>query len=150
MKKFEFRLGALLRLRDTQLALEKNKLQLMFAERQKLENNLNSIGQERVESEKWIQGMSAPNSADLRSLSAFLLGSKAREATLHQALQACNQDIVAQRQRTMRAERNQKLLLNLKDKQKESWTKDFDKELESIAEEAHRSRSHAAKQASQT
>ena len=98
--------------------MEKNRLQQLFAERTKLENNLRSIGDERQESSAWIQGMAQPRSGDLRALSAFLLGSKAREATLRQAIESCDQDIAEQRQRTIRAERNQKLLINLKTKQK--------------------------------
>jgi flagellar biosynthesis chaperone FliJ len=136
LKKFEFRLASVLRLRETQLEIEKNRLQQLFAERKKLENNFRSIGEERLESEKWIQQMANPTSTDLRSLSAFLLGSKAREATLREMIKGCDEDIAAQRKRTLLAERNQKLLLNLKSKQKAGWQHEFDKELEEVAQEA--------------
>ncbi len=139
MKKFEFRLGSVLRVRAAQLAIEQNKLQQIFAERKKLENNLKSIGEERMESEKWIQGLNGATSADLRALSAFLLGSKARESTLRQAIQSCDEDIAEQRQRTLRAERNEKLLLNLKSKKHAEWQQEFDKELEAVAQEAWQS-----------
>jgi hypothetical protein len=119
--------------------VEKNRLQHLFAEHTKLERNLRSISEERQESSAWIQGMAQPSSGDLRALSAFLLGSKAREATLRQALESCDQDIAEQRQRTVRAERNQKLLLNLRTKQRAEWQHDFDKELEEVAQEAWQS-----------
>jgi flagellar export protein FliJ len=139
LKKFEFRLASVLRLRETQLMIEKNKLQQLFAERAKVENNLKSIAEERQESSTWIQGLASPGSADLRALSAFLLGSKAREARLQQALIGAEELIAAQRQRTLLAERNQKLLDNLKTKQRAEWQREFDKELETVAQEAWQS-----------
>jgi flagellar export protein FliJ len=136
LKKFEFRLASVLRLRETQLEIEKNRLHDLFAERSRLQKKLISLGEERTASEKWLQSMAEPTSADLRSLSAFLLGSKSREATLQHSIQSCHEDIARQRKRTVVAERNQKLLLNLRAKQKEGWQKEFDKELEEVAQEA--------------
>jgi flagellar export protein FliJ len=146
VKKFEFRLASVLRLRETQLTIEKNRLQQLFAERAKLEKNLKSIADERKESAEWIQGMAAPTSGDLRALSAFLLGSKAREATLQQAIESCDGDIAEQRQRTLLAERNQKLLLNLKTKRRSEWQQEFDKELEAVAQEAWQSAARSKRQ----
>lgn len=139
MKKFEFRLASVLRLRETELSIEKNKLQQLFAERAKLEKNLASINRERQESAAWLQQTSSPTSADLRALSAFLLGSKAREATLQQAIESCNADIAEQQQRALRAERNNKLLLKLKSKKRAEWQREFDHELEIVAQEAWQS-----------
>jgi hypothetical protein len=68
-----------------------------------------------------------------------LLGSKAREARLQQALIGAEELIAAQRQRTLLAERNQKLLDNLKTKQRAEWQREFDKELETVAQEAWQS-----------
>ena len=141
MKKFEFRLASVLRLRETQLTIEKNKLQQLFAERTKLEKNLASVAAERLESAAWLQQMPAATSADLRSLSAFLLGSKARETTLRKAIESCTADIEEQRQQTLLAERNQKLLLNLKTKRRQEWQQAFDQELEQVAQEAWQSAS---------
>ncbi len=146
MKKFEFRLASVLRLRETQLAVEKNKLQQLFAERAKLQKTLAAIAEERERAEAWIQAASDATSGDLRVLSAFLLGSKSRETTLLQALQGCDSDIAQQRQRALQAERNQKLLLNLKDKQKSEWQAEFDKELESVAQEAWQSAARSKRQ----
>jgi flagellar export protein FliJ len=139
MKKFDFRLAAVLRLRETQLAIQKNKLQQLFAERAKLEKHLISIAEERSESESWIQAMPNPTSADLRAFAAFLLGSKSREKMLRQSIESCESEITEQRQRTMLAERAEKLLLKLKDKQKSEWQIEFDKELEEVAQEAWQS-----------
>ncbi len=146
MKKFEFRLASVLRLRETQLEIEKNKLQRLFTERSKLEKTLLSLGEERTTSEKWLQSMQSPTSADLRSLSAFLLGSKAREAGLQHSLQGCNEDIAEQRQRTLLAERNLKLLENMRNKQKSVWQQEFDKELEAVAQEAWQSAARSKSQ----
>jgi len=146
VKRFEFRLASVLRLRETQLEIEKNKLQRLFQERRKLEKILSSLAEERTASELWIQNMASPGSADLRALSAFLLGSKSREASLQHSLQSCNEDIAEQRQRTLLAERNLKLLLNLRNKQKSGWQSEFDKELEAIAQEAWQSAARSKQQ----
>jgi len=146
VKKFEFRLAAVLRLRETQLEIEKNKLQRLFHERRKLENTISTLGQERTAAEVWLQNMESASSADLRALSAFLLGSKSREAGLQHSLQGCNEDIAEQRQRTLLAERNLKLLVNLRTRQKAGWQNEFDKELESIAQEAWQSAARSKQQ----
>jgi len=125
--------------------IEKNKLQQLFAERAKLEKHLRSVADERRESATWIQGVAAPTSGDLRALSAFLLGSKARETTLSQAIESCEAEIGEQRQRTLLAERNQKLLINLKSKQRVEWQHEFDKELETVAQEAWQSAARTKK-----
>lgn len=139
MKKFEFRLDTVLRLRDVQVGIEKNKLQQLLTERAKLEKSLQSIADERKESATWVQAMPGATSSDLRALSAFLLGSKARESTLKQAIDSCNGDITDQRRQTLLAERNQKLLLKLKDKRRVEWQAEFDKELDIVAQEAWQS-----------
>ncbi len=146
MKKFEFRLASVLRLRETQLEVEKNRLHHLFSERNRMAENLRAIGQERTESEQWIQQMASPTSAELRSLSAFLLGSKAREATLQHSIRRCDEEIAEQRRRTLAAERNQKLLVNLRAGQKSAWQQEFDKEIEAVAQEAWQSAARSKKQ----
>jgi flagellar export protein FliJ len=144
VKKFEFRLAAVLKLRDTQLTIEKNKLQQLFAERQKLEKNLASIEAERNESLAWIQTHASAGSADLRALSAFLLGSQARQAMVKHAIESCQAEIEEQQSRTLAAERARKLLLNLRDQRRAEWQKDFDKELEAVAQDAWQSAARSA------
>jgi flagellar export protein FliJ len=143
VKKFDFALESVLRLRQTQLTIQRNKLQQLFAERSKLERNLTSITDERAESSSWIQGFPGTTSSDMRAFSAFLLGSKSRETMLRHAIEICEADIVDQRARTLTAERNQKLLLNLKAKKRFEWQVDFDRELEQTAQEVWQSVAHS-------
>ncbi len=139
MKKFEFRLASVLRLRETRLAAEKIKLQELLAERERLQESLDSYEKEQKDALAWVHNTQGANSADLRALSAFQLGSKARRATVQRAIQSCETDIQEQRFRLMQAERNQKLLLKLKEKRLASWQYDADRELEIIAQEAWQS-----------
>jgi flagellar export protein FliJ len=139
VKKFEFRLASVLRLRETRLAAEKIKLQELLAERERLQKNLETYEKEQKDAVAWVQNTPDANSADLRALSAFLLGSKARRNTIQQAIEGCAVDIQEQRARLMQAERNQKLLLKLKDKRLAAWQYDADRELEIIAQEAWQS-----------
>ncbi len=139
MKKFNFRLESVLRLRETQLNIQKNRLQQLLAECAKLERNLSSIAEERREAATWVGNLSVATSSDMRALSAFVLGSKSRESTLRQAIEGCEADIADQRGRTMIAERNRRLLLNLKSRKQMEWQKEFEKELEHTAQEAWQS-----------
>lgn len=142
MKKFEFRLESVLRLRDAQLTVQTNKLQQLLAEEAQLQRNLLSIADERKEAAAWIHRLSGATSAEMKAFSAFLLGSKSRESMLRQAIQSCEEDIAKQRGRTLLARRNQKLLLKLKSKRRFEWQAEFNKELEEIAQQAWQAAVH--------
>ncbi len=136
MKKFEFRLASVLRLRQTQLDAEKVKLQKLHAERSRLENTLAAIEAQRSSSLSWIQASALVDSSDVRALSAFLAGAGARKQSLLQAIAGCEKDIEEQRLHVLAAERNHKLLEKLKERKFTMWKADADRELEIIAQEA--------------
>jgi flagellar export protein FliJ len=136
MKKFEFRLASVLRLRQTQLDAEKTKLQKLHAERTRLENALAAIDAQRSSSLEWVKTSALVESNDVRALSAFLAGAGARKESLRQAIAGCDKDIEEQRLRVLAAERNHKLLEKLKERKFSAWQAEFNRELEIIAQEA--------------
>jgi flagellar export protein FliJ len=136
MKKFEFRLASVLRLRQTQLDAEKVKLQKLHAERSRLENTLAAIDAQRSSSLAWVQAAPLIESTDVRALSAFLAGAGARKESLRQAIAGCDREIEEQRLHVLAAERNHKLLEKLKERKFSVWQADVDRELEIIAQEA--------------
>jgi flagellar export protein FliJ len=146
MTKFQFRLDTVLRLRELELRVEKEKLNQMLAERTRLERSLVSVAEERAEAHAFVRTRPDAGSTEFRALSAFLLGSDARAAALRASIQRLEQVIAAQQARVLVADRNERLLLKLKEKKRAEWTAENDRELETLAQEAwlstHRASPH--------
>lgn len=136
MTKFQFRLDTVLRLRELELRLEREKLNQLLAERTRLERSLVSVAEERVEAHAFVRTCPSAGSTEFRALSAFLLGSDARAAALRGSIQRLEQAISEQRVRVLAADRKERLLLKLKDKRLAEWRAENDRELETLAQEA--------------
>jgi flagellar export protein FliJ len=136
MTKFQFRLDAVLRLRELELTVEREKLDQLLAERTRLERSLVSVAEERAEAHAFVRTRPDGGSTEFRALSAFLIGSDARAAALRQSIERLEQAIAGQRARVLVADRNERLLLKLKDKKLLEWRADNDRELETLAQEA--------------
>jgi len=136
MTKFQFRLDAVLRLRELELRVEREKLDQLLAERTRLERSLFSVAEERAEAHAFVRTRPDAGSTEFRALSAFLLGSDARAAALRGSIQRLEQGIAGQRARVLAADRNERLLLKLKDKKLAEWRADHDRELETLAQES--------------
>jgi flagellar export protein FliJ len=136
MTKFNFRLAAVLRLREIELRVEREKLERLLAERARLERSLASVAEERVEAHAFVRSRPDSGSTEFRALSAFLLGSDARAAALRESIQRLEQPISGQRVRVLAADRNERLLLKLKDKKLAEWRAAEDRELETLAQES--------------
>ncbi|HEY3939202.1 MAG TPA: hypothetical protein VGL97_17355 [Bryobacteraceae bacterium] len=135
MQKFNFRLASVLRLREMKLAMEREKLQGLLNEAARLERSLAGLLDERKEALAFVQSHPEESHAGLRALSAFMLGSEARAAMLRDSLQGTQRLIADQRQRVMAADRNERLLLKLKEKKLADWRRQNDLELEALAQE---------------
>jgi flagellar biosynthesis chaperone FliJ len=138
MTKFHFRLASVLRLREVQLAVEEEKLQLLLAELARMERSLTAMSEERRAALAFVQKQTAVGHAELRALSAFLLGTGARAAQLRETIQQTKGLAAEQRQRVTLAQRNERLLLKLKDAKLSEWQAQYDRELEAVAQETWR------------
>jgi len=136
MKKFEFRLESALRLRLTQLEGEKMKLQALLAEDQRLRIALSELDSERRKASSTLQTSAEISALDVRALSAFMIGAEARRNNLSKQIGRQSHLIAEGRTRVMLAERNVKLLENLKNKRRSEWQAEWDRELESNAQQA--------------
>lgn len=136
MTKFRFRLAAVLRLREIELRVEREKLDQLLAERAKLERSLASVAEERIEAHAFVRSRPDAGSTELRALSAFLLGSNARAAALRGSIERLEQTIAGQRARVLLADRNERLLLKLREKRLAEWRAEHDRELETLAQES--------------
>ena len=135
MKKFEFRLDSALRWRDTQLQVERGKLNALLAEEAKMKDSLETLGSERRSA---LQCLAKEQifSIDLRSLSSYLVGAEARATMLQEQIRKRRQSVAEQRDRVVQAERNVKLLLKLREKRQLDWKAGFEREIEANAEES--------------
>jgi flagellar biosynthesis chaperone FliJ len=136
MKKFEFRLDAALRWRNTQLQLERAKLQKLLGEEQRLKGNLQSLLNEKQTALSELQAAGHLHSSDLRNVSVYLVGADARACLLREEITKCAKPIQQQRQRLLEAERNVRLLEELRDKRYGEWKHAFDQEIDGVAEES--------------
>jgi flagellar export protein FliJ len=135
MTKFHFPLASVLRLREMQLAAEEEKLQMLLAELSRKERSLAAMAEERAAAILFVQNQTGTGNAELRALSAFLLGTGARAAQLRDSIQRVKTMISEQRQRVTAAQRNERLLVKLKDAKFSEWRKECDRELEVAAQE---------------
>lgn len=135
MKKFEFRLDSVLRWRDTQLQLERAKLQGLLADETRLKAGLETIATERRAAIEHIS-RNQVDSLDLRSLSSYMVGAEARTNMLRDQIRKRSAAVQQQRERVVLAERNVKLLVKLKEKRHMEWHADFNREIEAAAAES--------------
>ena len=135
MKKFEFRLDSVLRWRDTQLQLERGKLNALLSDEAKLRDSLETLASERRSA---LQCLAKEQlfSLDLRSLSSYLVGAEARATMLQEQIRKRSQSVAEQRDRVVHAERNVKLLLKLREKRQLEWKTGIEREIEANAEES--------------
>ena len=136
MKKFEFRLDAALRWRNTQLQLERVKLQKLLSEEQRLKANLQSLLDERQAALIELQSSAQIQASDLRTMSAYLLGVDARVHLSRGEIAKYAGPIAQQRRNLLKAERNVRLLEKLREDRYSEWKHEFDKEIEQGAEES--------------
>jgi flagellar export protein FliJ len=135
MTKFYFRLASVLRLREMQLEAEEEKLQILLHEVAQKERALAAMSQERTAAVDFVQQQTGVGHTELRALSAFLLGTSSRAARLRESIERTKNMADEQRQRVIAARRNERLLVKLKDAKTLEWRAQYDRELETQAQD---------------
>lgn len=136
MKNFQFRLAGALRLRETQAQVEQSRLTQLIAEEQKIKNFLAALEHERRSEVSRLHGASEVAASELRALSSFLVGMEARTLDLQNALAKQARIVQEQRIRLLRAQRNVRLLIKLREKKLREWTAEAEREIENVAQDA--------------
>ena len=136
MQKFRFRLDSVLRLRALRLSIERDKLGKAVAEVTRVEQMIAALSAERTAAIEFVKNEPGAGNTELRALSAFLLVYEGRVAKLQSTLQAARVRLAEQRQRVISADRDERLLIKLKAKQKADWQIGADHELEVLAQES--------------
>lgn len=136
MKRFEFRLDSVLRLRELQLERERAELQRLVGEQRRLESDLEAIRRERQQAKSFVYEQGNLENAELRTMSAFLLGLDARTGVIRGRLEEIARSVEQQRQVAIAAERKVRLLEKLRERKLEAWKHETNREIESVAQEA--------------
>lgn len=136
MKRFEFRLESVLRLRQLQLESVQAKLHQLLAEEQRLNTALEKIASERRQAKAALCDHTNLESAELRTITAFLLGMDARASMFRERLRTAAHAVAEQRKIVIQADRNVRLLTKLRDKKQEEWKGEVDREVENFAQES--------------
>jgi flagellar export protein FliJ len=136
MQKFRFTLDSVLRLRSLRLATERDKLGQALAETTRLEQAIAALAAERAAALEFVKNEPGAGNTELRALSAYLLGYEARLAKLRKSLEVARLREAEQRKRVIAADRDERLLLKLKAKQRAAWQVAADHELEILAQES--------------
>ena len=136
MKKFAFRLDSALRWRTAQGQLERARLQALLADEARVQRDMQILTQERTGALGGLQGKAEVESSELRSLAAYIVGADWKKARLDEQLAKRKLLTEAQRRRVRDAELQVRLLEKLKEKKREEWQLEFDKDLENSAAEA--------------
>jgi flagellar export protein FliJ len=136
MRTFTFRLDSVLRLRSLRLSMERDKLAQMLAEIGRLEQAISALTAERAAAIEFVKNQPGAGNTDLRALAAYLLGYATSFAKAQASLAAARVRVAEQRPRVIAADRDERLLLKLKAKQRAAWQLAADKELEILAQES--------------
>jgi flagellar protein FliJ len=136
MKRFEFRLAAVLRLKDAQLESEKAALNQLQAEEQQRSAELHTIAAERLQAKTFVHDLSDFGITELRGVSSFLLGMDARAGILRQQLVEAVVAVKNQRKRVTEADRIVRLLTKLREKKLAEWNREVAHDIEACAQES--------------
>ena len=136
MQKFRFHLDSVLRLRSARLGAERDKLGQALAEIARIERAIASLAAERAAAIEFVKNEPGAGSAELRALSAYLLAYQSRVAELQKSLEVARLRAEEQRRRVIAADRDERLLIKLKAKQRAAWQAAADHELEILAQES--------------
>ena len=141
MKRFRFPLEAALRLRERAVEAAGLALQVAQSEWNAKQREREALAEEVRGAEAAVRGDGvAVEPEDFVALDRFKVAAQRRQARLAQEATAIGKR-VAERQVVLQlAERDQKLVERLKEKARDRWEEEFEKEQQQMAEEAYLSR----------
>ncbi len=136
MKTFRFPLERVLEWRRMQLDMEQSKIQAIAARIQRLDDQRRSLFTERSLAEGEILQAKTMEGQDLARIAAFHLHVRNEALTIAETRGQCEHALIAQREKLVEAQRQVKLLQNLREKRFTRWSADLAREQEQFAGEA--------------
>ncbi len=139
MKHFEFRLKRVLDIRRQQLEAHRGRLSALIASLNSLEMERETLEKNAAEARASVRG-NAVTGSDLASLAHYESHIRRMCAALAKRRSEIEQQLKIEQDRTREAQRKVKLLEKLESKRRAEWQSGVDKELESLAADAHLAR----------
>lgn len=140
MKKFVFPLERVSEWRELQIAMEGAKLDKLTAGLRAVAQRVEELERERERNETAVIRADWTDAQALGALHEFRKYSRLRRELLSQEQAEGERQVLAQREKLLEAQRNARLLDQLKDRRRRAWQAGFDKELEEQAAEAYLAR----------
>jgi hypothetical protein len=145
VKKFQFSLDRVRDWREKQAAMEEAKLQALQTELGRIAERRASLDLECDENERVVIRADHTDALSLRALDDFRRSIRGLRTKLDGERQQCEQRVQSQRERVIDAQRNARLLQNLKARELTIWHADFDKEVEEQTAESYLTARNAQK-----
>lgn len=136
MKAFEFRLRRALDLRKTQLELEENTLRQLAGKLEELALAAVKLDLVKGRAEVAVRQAAVVEAADLWALSAYRQRIMAELRELALRREAAERQVAGQRQKVLEAQRRVRLLEKLEQRRHTEWSREADREMESLAAES--------------
>jgi hypothetical protein len=136
MKAFEFRLRRALDLRKTQLELEENTLRQLAGKLEELALAAVKLDLVKERAEVAVRQAAVVEAADLWALSAYRQRIMAELRELALRREAAERQVAGQRQKVLEAQRRVRLLEKLEQRRHAEWSREADREMESLAAES--------------
>jgi flagellar biosynthesis chaperone FliJ len=140
LKKFAFSLDRVREWRDSQVRLEQAALERVESERMKLEERVVVLERERAAGEQKPAAGVSVDAQTLIALDEFHRFAVRQAAEMARQRVECEQRLTEHRLRVMEAQRKLRLLEKLKQRKKQAWNAEFDKEIEEQAADAFRAK----------
>jgi flagellar export protein FliJ len=136
MKAFQFPLQRVLEWRELQMRTEEEKLSTIQNKLAEVLHRENALTAAQLNAEMNLLGRALVEAAEFRALAAFQLRIRGEKVSLVAARRNLEIHIAEQRKRLLKARKDCKVLENLKERRKKTWTYLHDRELENTAAES--------------
>jgi len=143
VKKFHFPLEKARDWRKITVEREEEKLQRLFAERSRVDQQIRNVEAEQRKLEEQHALEASCFAEELIAMDSWRLFLIRRKAALAASRANCESKIQVQRLALVEARRQLQLLLKLEGRKRSEWQQEYDREQENIAAELHMARMHA-------
>lgn len=136
MKPFRFALEKVLSWRRTKLAMEESSLERLQGDLRRIEAAMGELARRDEAETGRIRGMRSASGSDLAELARVREWIARQEKTLHSRGLECERQIKKQFEAVTEARRKVELVERLKERRRQTWDAEFDRELEQLAGES--------------
>lgn len=141
MKRFEFRLEAVLRWRLSELESEQARLQNLFAELAAIRTSIDELDAAQTPERTTVHSPAA-TPGERVALDCWIRWARAERDSRIAKAADCERRIAGQRARVVEARRKAELLEKLRERRRSEWTAELGRELEAVAAEAYAAKWH--------